>query len=112
MQNNNAPSAAYLQAHRALHGTCEKPKFHRHLLPDPTSYYTEQLELKTKRSDGWASALCVFHDDNMASLSVNLDHGGFNCFACEAKGGDVVDFHKMRLRLSFVDAVKDLGAWQ
>jgi hypothetical protein len=30
---------------------------------------------------------CVFHHDQRPSLSIDIDRGLFNCFACVAKGG-------------------------
>lgn len=29
---------------------------------------------------------CIFHEDNNASLSVNINKGVYNCFACGEKG--------------------------
>jgi DNA primase len=34
-----------------------------------------------------------FHDDTNPSLSINLNIGCFNCFACGTKGGDLIAFH-------------------
>ncbi len=37
----------------------------------------------------WESIRCPFHDDSMASASVNLANDAFNCHACDARG-DVI----------------------
>lgn len=40
----------------------------------------------TRKAD-YATALCPFHDDHHATnFRINLTHGGYNCFACSAKG--------------------------
>jgi DNA primase len=41
-----------------------------------------------------------------------MDKGAFKCFSCGAKGGDVLAFHQQLHKMSFVDACKDLGAWE
>jgi hypothetical protein len=43
---------------------------------------------------------------------VNLATGGFRCFACGAKGGDVIAFLRLRYGLDFVSACRQLGAWK
>jgi hypothetical protein len=37
---------------------------------------------------------CLFHDDRHPSLSLDLDRGLFNCFACGARGG-VLDLRRL-----------------
>lgn len=37
-------------------------------------------------SNGWATALCPFHDDSSPSLSVNLSSGNWICHACKQTG--------------------------
>lgn len=41
-----------------------------------------------------ATALCPFHEDNHASLSINLERGLFKCHAC-GKSGNVVQFQAL-----------------
>jgi hypothetical protein len=38
--------------------------------------------------------------------------GGFICNGCGVKGGDVLEFHRFRYGMRFVEAAKDLGAWE
>ncbi len=85
--------------------------FKRERLPRPAGYYQEQ-GLKLTGTGTWKLALCPFHDDTNPSLGVNIDSGGFLCHACGARGGNVLDFHKLRHGLGFVDAAKALGAWE
>jgi len=42
---------------------------------------------------------------------VNLESGGFYCFGCDAKGGDVVAFLRLRECCDFPTACKLLGCW-
>ena len=81
-------------------------------LPDPLSYYTTTAGLKLKGRGTWRQSLCVFHDEANPSLSVNVLTGGFCCHACEAKGGDVLDFHRQRYGLGFKEAAQALSAWE
>jgi hypothetical protein len=46
------------------------------------------------------------------SLSVNLEHGGFHCFGCDAKGGGLIDFVMLRDHCDFKTAAMGLGAWE
>lgn len=41
-----------------------------------------------------------------------MPSGGFECHGCGAKGGNVLDFHCKRYKLSFKVAAKALGAWE
>ena len=53
--------------------------------------------------------LCPFHTEKTPSFHVNRDKGFFHCFGCGA-GGDVVKFVELQEKLSFPDAVRQLGA--
>src|SRR5215813_7755908 len=87
--------------------------FSRELLPPATVVYSTHLrKLGRPNRQGWALALCPFHDDHRPSLSVNMQCGGFFCFSCLAKGGDVIDFLMLRYGWDFVRAVTHLGAWR
>ena len=86
-------------------------RFRPELLPPPRAFYAGALQKLRLGRKPWATALCPFHPDSSPSLSVNLDSGGFYCFACGAKGGDVVDFVRQRYGLDFVLAAKYVGAW-
>jgi len=82
----------------------------------PLAFYRAELPRMPgpKRDHGWTDAgLCVFHDDaHKGNFRVNLDTGAFCCFACGAKGGDIITFCQLRHGLSFPDALKAIAdAW-
>ena len=35
---------------------------------------------------GWQSVRCAFHNDHVKSARLNIDIGGFRCFACDMAG--------------------------
>lgn len=79
----------------------------------PLDFYRAELPaLPAPRGTGWCEGgLCPFHADNQAgSFKVSLDTGAFKCFACGAKGGDIIAFIQLRDGLSFVDATRLLAA--
>ena len=79
-------------------------------IPSPAEYFTS-LDYQFKGNGTWRKTICPFHEDSRPSLVVNMDKGAFKCFACGAKGGDVIAFHQLLHTMSFADACKDLGAW-
>ena len=74
----------------------------------PEVFYSKEFP-KMKRRGDWATVLCPFHDDHEASLSINMNEGHFKCFACGAKGGDVIAYLMLRYGLGFKEACKRLG---
>jgi len=85
--------------------------FNRALLPPAIEYYRDTQGMKITGTGEWRTALCPFHDDKSPSLRINTRSGGYKCFVCDAKGGDVLAFHMQRHSLSFIAACKSLGAW-
>lgn len=83
--------------------------FDRSLLPDALAYFN-WLGLRLIGRGRWRSAVCPFHDDTHPSLRIDVETGAFRCMACSAKGGDVLEFHRLRHGLSFTQAARDLGA--
>ena len=77
---------------------------------DPESYYRAMgVEGKGKANgNGWILAVCPLHGDSDPSLSINLKHGGFQCFGCNEKG-DLIKFHSLLHRMTFADAMNDLA---
>ena len=75
----------------------------------PLDFYRVELPAMPtpKRATGWASGgLCPFHDDaHTGNFRVNLDTGGFTCFACGCKGQDITAFTQARHALTFTDAM-------
>jgi len=90
-----------------------KFSFRRELLPPARSFYERELGKLSRPSRGWARGRCPFHQSKSGiSFSINLGSGGFYCFGCEAKGGDIVDFVRLRDRVGFGRAAQLLGAWR
>ena len=79
------------------------------LLPNADSYYHSVFALKGRKRKNLVP--CCFHHDKSPSLSLDLNTGRFNCFGCGVRGGDILDFHKLKHGLSTTEAAKDLGAW-
>ena len=52
--------------------------------------------------------LCPFHDEKTPSFSVAPDKGIYHCFGC-GKGGNSVNFIMENEKLSFVEALQQLG---
>jgi len=62
-----------------------------------------------RAKNGWAYPLpCPFHNEKHPSLSVNIEHGGFNCFGCAEKG-DVFKFVMLMQGCDFSGAVAYLA---
>jgi hypothetical protein len=89
-------------------------RFRPERLPSPRAFYESALGELRRPSRGWAKPKegCPFHPSkSKQSFSVNLETGGFYCFGCQAKGGDIVSFVMKRDGVSFQEAAKALGAW-
>ena len=84
--------------------------FDRALLPNPIFYY-QAVFPGLKATFDWTNVCCCFHDDKRPSLYLHLPSGGFYCFSCGKKGGDVIAFHRQRYGVSFVETVNFFGAW-
>lgn len=79
----------------------------------PYAFYARELTaLHSRQSNGWRDGgLCPFHDDRRpGSFKVNLESGGFVCFSCGAKGGDIIAFLILRDSLTFPEALGVLRA--
>lgn len=79
----------------------------RHRLPSPATYYSTLDGLGRPNGSGWASVRCPFHEDRTASLSINLQHGGWRCHA-GCGSGDWLGFHMKLSGKAFAEAVRDL----
>ena len=51
------------------------------------SLFARHLDLTPLRHRHRGVVVCIFHKDRTPSLSVDVQAGVFNCFACGAKGG-------------------------
>ena len=76
----------------------------------PKESYQSEIDLKSNREHGWMDGgLCPFHNDNRpGSFYINLDTGGFNCFSCGARGGDVIAFLQLRDEVTFPESLRYL----
>ena len=55
----------------------------------------------------WVQACCPFHDDRHPSFAVNVEHGGYSCLACGAKGS----FPALVQKLDGFDTTYDAAQW-
>lgn len=53
---------------------------------------------------GWQSVRCAFHNDHVKSARLNIDNGGFRCFACDMAG----DVYSLIMKKEGVDYGKAL----
>ena len=54
---------------------------------------------------GWKPIKCPFHNDRMASASVNTQLNGFRCHGCEVSG-DPIKIIRQQEGMGFVEAVE------
>jgi len=87
--------------------------FRRESRPPARAFYARELgKLGRPNGKGWAMARCPFHkSESGRSFSINVDSGGFHCFGCDAKGGDVISFLMLLEGYDFKTACKVLGCW-
>jgi len=90
-----------------------RSRFRKELSPQPETFYQDVLgKLSRPNHKGWVTCRCPFHKSKSGkSFSVNLESGGFHCFGCDAKGGDIIAFVMLRVHCDFKTAAKQLGAW-
>jgi hypothetical protein len=84
------------------------------LLPPRTFYEREGFALARPGRNAWtmAKGQPPCHTSKSGrSFSVNLNHGGFQCFGCGAKG-DQIKYAMIRDRCDFKTACKTLGIWR
>jgi putative DNA primase/helicase len=84
-------------------------EFRKDLLPRALDYFEQQglaLVGRGKQRQG----PCPIHGGS-DSLSVNVESGCWFCFACGAKGGDMLALHQQIHGIGFVEAARQLGAW-
>lgn len=69
-------------------------------------YYASKFEIKSSRTN--ISARCPWHDDRIASLSVNLDSGLWYCHAC-CFGGSPLEYEMRSAGVSRLEARKAIN---
>jgi len=55
--------------------------------------------------EAWQSVRCAFHNDHVKSARLNIDNGGFRCFACDM-AGDVYSLIMKREGVTYGEALK------
>lgn len=64
--------------------------------PDPLGPLLQHYDIDIVDRFGWQKIRCPFHDEDVPSCVVNIDQGGFSCFACGAKGRGPLAFIMQR----------------
>jgi DNA primase len=79
---------------------------------DTLAFYQHELTNAKLKKHGWIDGgLCPFHADNRpGSFKINTETGAFICFACDAKGGDVISFTMHLHGLTFIEALSHLAS--
>jgi hypothetical protein len=75
-------------------------------------YYNRVLRaMPATTRTGWVDGgLCPFHvDRHRGNFRVHLTTGAYCCFACGAKGGDILAFHQAHTGQSFQDSLRDVA---
>lgn len=102
-----------LRVDRVIVRSTPADRFRRDELPPPTLFYPAELgKFSRPNRKGWCLANCPFHNSKSGkSFAINIETGGFRCWGCDARGGDIVDFLRRRYGLSFKEACQQLGCW-
>ena len=89
------------------------PSFQRNRVPAVTDIL-RLLNLGTTKPNGsgYAQVRCPIHGERNPSLSIHLERGNWRCFACGEAGGDALELYRRVRGLGFVQAVRELGAWE
>jgi len=77
----------------------------------PLDFFNNELQRDNLYNHEWNNGgLCPFHNDGKpGSFHVNVKSGGYKCFSCGAKGGDVIAFTMDVYGLSFPEALAKLS---
>lgn len=75
---------------------------------DKKAYYSSELPSFKSNGSGIGQALCPFHDETKASLTMNLETGQFKCFGCNKKGS-IFDFYMERHSVDYKTAFNVLA---
>lgn len=82
--------------------------FDRALLPNLVSYVQQHTRVIGRGRQRRADCLIAEHSHAL-SMAIDVERALWFCHACGA-GGDVLDLHRRRFGLSFIDAARELGA--
>jgi len=78
---------------------------------NPIDFYESEQGKLLQHKGKWKDAgLCPFHADrSCGSFFIEPQGGGYTCFSCGAKGGDIIAFVMQKYELSFREALKKLA---
>ena len=86
--------------------------FDKNNLPSAADYYSDQgLTVAKSGSKDWRRSNCPFCQSR-DNFNINLKSGGFHCWGCDARGGDLIAFQMMLHGQDFTQACKALGIWR
>ena len=75
-------------------------------------FYMDMLPSLVYKGKNQVLTHCVFHfPDRNPSLSLNLENGLFNCFAC-GKQGNAFQFYMEYENVNFPDAINEIAEMQ
>jgi DNA primase len=76
----------------------------------PIQFYEKELSINSHKSSDWCPAgLCPFHNDqHKGNFFINTKTGAFKCFACDAKGQDIIAFAMRAWSQDFPTTIKIL----
>jgi DNA primase len=80
---------------------------------DNRAFYEQYFsEISGAKSDGWLKkpVTCPFHDDKNPSFTINIEHGGWKCWA-GCGSGDCFSFYQKMHGVSFVDALRAIASF-
>lgn len=101
--------------YRRLFGSRQRDarrRLDRGSLPTPARYLREHGLLVGKIRGESTAIRCPAHKGGAEahpSMLVSLVDGHFRCMTCGAKGGDIIDLHRLLTGCGFVQAVCELG---
>ena len=85
---------------------------HNHIKQEisPLDFFTNELQGSNLQKYSWNDGgLCPFHNDGKTgSFHVNVETGGYNCFSCGAKGGNIIAFTMALYDFDFHEALVKL----
>jgi DNA primase len=98
------------------HKKAQRGQFNRSLLPAPIIVLKQfGIHLGKMNHRGYWQLCCPFHKngkESNPSLSLHHANGHYRCHTCGAKGGDILAFYMKLTGKHFIDASREIGAWE
>lgn len=86
----------------------ERGQFDRSLLPPLVAYVEQCSKVVGRGRQRRADCLLADHSHRL-TMTLDVERGLYFCHACDV-GGDVLDLHRRRFGLGFIEAARELGA--